>query len=155
MTNRSLFLISTLSTLTALAAESATNSAPTMAAVLANSKASDWRTLNPENTLYLELGTGRVVIELAPDFAPLHVANVKALVRERYFDGLAIIRAQDNYVVQWADPNAEKPDLKRKIKTAKATLPAEFERSIDSHIPFTKLPDRDAYASEKIGRAHV
>jgi peptidylprolyl isomerase len=119
-----------------------------MARVLADSKASDWRPLDPENTLYLDLASGRVVIELAPDFATQHVANVKALAREHYFDGLAIIRAQDNYVVQWGDPNADKPDLKRKIKNAKATLPAEFDRSIESRVPFTKLPDRDAYASE-------
>jgi peptidylprolyl isomerase len=119
-----------------------------MARVLAESKPSDWRPLDPQNTLYLDLASGRVVIELAPEFATQHVVNVKALAREHYFDGLAIIRAQDNYVVQWGDPNAEKPELKRKIKTAKATLPAEFDRSIDSRIPFTKLPDRDVYAPE-------
>src|SRR5690606_25568193 len=39
------------------------------------SQPSDWRTLDPVNTLYLELASGRVVIELAPDFAPAHVAN--------------------------------------------------------------------------------
>src|SRR5689334_7597680 len=72
---------------------------PIMADVLARSKASDWRALDPQNTIYLELTNGRVVIELAPDFAPQHVANVKALAREKYFDGLAILRAQDNYVV--------------------------------------------------------
>ena len=134
------------------AADSPTN-ALTIARVLADSKPSDWRPLIPENTLYLYLASGRVVIELAPDFATQHVANVKALAREHYFDGLAIIRAQDNYVVQWGDPNAEKPDLKRKIKNAKATLPAEFDRPIDARIPFTKLPDRDAYAPE-VGFSH-
>jgi hypothetical protein len=78
----------------------------TMADILAASKPSDWRPLDPENTLYLELTSGRVVIELAPAFAPRHVANVKALVREGYFNGLAIVRSQDNYVVQWGDPDA-------------------------------------------------
>src|SRR2546430_10145090 len=61
---------------------------------------SDWRALDPSNTLYLELPAGRVVIELAPQFAPHHVANVEALARGHYFDGLAVMRAQDNYVVQ-------------------------------------------------------
>jgi peptidylprolyl isomerase len=121
---------------------------PLMADVLAASTPADWRTLDPENTIYLELASGRVVIELAPDFAPNHVANVKALAREHYFDGLAIIRAQDNYVVQWADPNAEKPELARKIRHAHATLPAEFERALDPKLPFTPLPDRDVYAPE-------
>ena len=121
---------------------------PVMADVLAASKPSDWRALDPENTLYLELAAGRVVIELAPAFAPEHVANVKALAREHYYDGLAIVRAQDNYVVQWADPDAEKPGLARKIQHAKRTLPPEFERAFDSKLPFTKLPDNDVYAPE-------
>ena len=54
------------------------------------------------------------------------VANVKALAREHYYDGLAIVRVQDNYVVQLADPDAEKPELARKIQRAQRTLPAEF-----------------------------
>ena len=60
----------------------------------------------------------------------------------------AIVRAQDNYVVQLADPNAEKPELARKIKTGKRTLPPEFDRPLDAKIPFTRLPDGDAYAPE-------
>jgi peptidylprolyl isomerase len=119
-----------------------------MADVLAASKAEDWRPLDPENTLYLELARGRVVIELAPVFAPRHVANVKALARERYYDGLAIIRVQDNYVVQWADPEAEKPDRARPIRNAQKTLPPEFDRPIDRAVPFTRLPDGDGYARE-------
>jgi peptidylprolyl isomerase len=119
-----------------------------MAEVLAASKFQDWRSLNPENTLYLDLASGRVVIELAPEFAPRHVANVKALAREHYYDGLTIVRVQDNYVVQWADPNAEKPELARKVQHARKTLPAEFDRPIDSNIPFTRLTDGDVYAPE-------
>jgi peptidylprolyl isomerase len=119
-----------------------------MAEVLAASKASDWRSLDPENTIYLELTNGRVVIELAPAFAANHVANIKALVKEHYFDGLAFLRCQDNYVVQWGDPDAEKPDKKRKIQTAKATLPPEFDRALDPKLPFTQLPDGDVYAAE-------
>jgi peptidylprolyl isomerase len=89
-----------------------------------------------------------VVIELAPSFAPQHVANVKALAREHYYDGLAIVRSHDNYVVQLADPNAEKPELARKVVNAKRTLPAEFERRLDPKLPFTRLPDGDVYAAE-------
>jgi peptidylprolyl isomerase len=121
---------------------------PTMAEVLAAAKADDWRALDPENTLYLELPGGRVVIELAPLFAPMHVANVKALARERYFDGLAILRVQDNYVVQWGDPGAENPEKARKILHAKRTLPAEFDCACDDGVPFTPLPDGDVYAEE-------
>ncbi|MGH7969067.1 MAG: peptidylprolyl isomerase [Limisphaerales bacterium] len=129
-------------------AEPARHKGPTMAEVLAASKPADWRALDPENTLYLEVAAGRVVIELAPAFAPRHVANVKALAREHYYDGLAIIRVQDNYVVQWADPNAEKPGLARKIQRAQRTLRAEFTRPFDKDVPFTRLPDGDVYAPE-------
>ena len=122
--------------------------APIMADILAASTAGDWRALDPENTLYVELASGRVVIELAPAFAPKHVANVKALAREHYYDGLAIVRVQDNYVVQWADPNAEKPELARKVQHALRTLPPEFEGPLDPKLPFTRSPDSDVYAPE-------
>jgi peptidylprolyl isomerase len=113
-----------------------------MSDVIAASKSADWRGLDPQNTLYVELATGRVVIELAPAFAPHHVANIKALVHEHYFDGLPIYRAQDNYVVEWGDPEHGRP-----IKNAQKTLPAEFVRA-SKDLPFTALPEPDAYASE-------
>jgi peptidylprolyl isomerase len=114
---------------------------PSMAEILAHSPASDWRPLDPGNTVYLQLAKGRVVIELAPRFAPHHVANIRTLIREGYFDGLAIVRVQDNYVVQWADP-----DQKRPLGAAAPTLKAEFDRSLDPSEPFTPLPDADTYA---------
>ena len=116
---------------------------PTMANVLATSKPSDWRPLDAENTLYLDLAAGRVIIELAPAFAPRHVANIRTLVREGYFDGLSINRVQDNYVVQWGDPDAKRP-----LGTAHATLAGEFTRPITKTFPFTRLPDVDGYARE-------
>ena len=134
--------------ITVIGAELSLEKAPTMAEVLAESKPTDWRTVDPENTIYLDLTNGRAVIELAPQFAPNHVTNIKALIREHYFDGLAFLRCQDNYVVQWGDPDAEKPDKKRKIQTAKAKLAPEFDRVLDSKLPFTKLPDGDVYARE-------
>jgi cyclophilin family peptidyl-prolyl cis-trans isomerase len=115
---------------------------PTAAEVLAASTAADWRSLDPQNTLYLELATGRVVIELMPQFAPNHVTNVLALTRGRYFDGLAIVRAQDNYVVQWGDP-----DGKRSVGTAHRTLSAEFEHPLRG-VSISRLPDPDTYAAE-------
>jgi peptidylprolyl isomerase len=122
--------------------------AETMAEVVARAGREDWREIDPENTLYMELDKGRVIIELAPTFASNHVANVKALARERYFDGLAILRVQDNYVTQWGDPEGENPEKARKIQKAKRTLPAEFDRPLDTTIPFARLPDGDVYAPE-------
>jgi peptidylprolyl isomerase len=118
----------------------------TTAEVIAAAQPSDWRPLDPENTLYLELAGGRVVFELAPEFAPSHVANVKALAREKYFDGLAVLRSQENYVVQWGDPDGEEEAKRRPVAKAARTLPAEFFHTIDPARPFTALPDGDVYA---------
>jgi peptidylprolyl isomerase len=78
----------------------------------------------------------------------MHTANVKALVREGYFDGLAILRAQDNYVVQWGDPNGDDTAKRRPVQKAKRTLRAEFDRASGGDLPFTRLPDGDVYAPE-------
>jgi cyclophilin family peptidyl-prolyl cis-trans isomerase len=120
----------------------------TMADVLAASKPSDWRTLDPENTLYMDLPAGRVVIELAPRFAPLHAKNIRLLAREHYFDGLAILRVQDNFVTQWGDPDGDKPAKAHPLGKASKTLAPEFERDVASDVPFTRLPDADVYAPE-------
>ena len=115
----------------------------TVADLLANSPPQDWRSPDPDNTLYLELASGRVIIELAPRVAPAHVANIKVLAREHYFDGLAIVRVQDNYVVQWADPQH-----KRSVPAAVHMVAPEFtaERSVGRY--FEPLPERDVYAAQ-------
>lgn len=117
----------------------------TLADVIKASPAADWRPLDPANTLYMELPSGRVVIELAPVFAPRHVDNIRTLVREKYFDGLAVIRSQDNWVVQWGDADEVKP---KSMGTAKATLPGEFTIPLQNDKQFTRLPDRDGYAPQ-------
>jgi peptidylprolyl isomerase len=119
---------------------------PTSAEVIERSQPSDWRPLDPENTLYLELAAGRVVIELAPAFAPEHAANIRTLARQGYFDGLAILRSQDNYVVQWGDPE-EDPKKQRALGAARASLAPEFDRAA-AGLPFTALADGDVYAPE-------
>jgi peptidylprolyl isomerase len=125
-----------LSLLAACAA--APTRAPTQAEVLAASSASDWRRPDPQSTLYLELSSGRVVIELAPDFAPLAVANILSLARAHYYDGLKVVRVQDNYVVQWGDPDGKRP-----VPGPERLVP-EFTRT--AKLPFTRLAGRDAYA---------
>src|SRR6187397_798456 len=118
------------------------------AEIVAQSKPADWRPLDPENTLYLELASGRVVMELAPEYAPKHVANVKALAREGYFDGLAFLRSQDNYVVQWGDPNGDDKDKQRPMKNGQRALKAEFDRPWGKSLAFTPLGNVDGYAPE-------
>lgn len=129
----------------AIAAPSAP--AATLAEVLAASSAADWRRPDPENTLYMDLPGGRVVIELAPQFAPEHVANIRTLAHARYWDGLAIVRVQDNYVAQWGDPEARNPEHRRAPGEARARLPAEFERDA-ADSGFRRIDSRDAYAPQ-------
>ena len=114
-----------------------------MPEVLAASTPTDWRPLDPENTLYVELPRGRVVIELAPGFAPLHVANIKTLTRARYFDSLGIIRVQDNYVAQWGDPDNRHP-----LPPGIGKVAPEFDSPLPAAMHFTRLPDGDIYAPE-------
>lgn len=116
--------------------------AKTMAEVLAASKPADWRAIDPANTLYMELSSGRVIIELAPQFAPKHVDNIRSLVRQQYFDAQRINRSQDNFVVQWGDPAFARAGVRKP-----ATVPAEFTRSARD-LPFTALPDPDTYAPQ-------
>lgn len=114
--------------------------------LLAQSGDADWRTPDPDNLLYLELDAGRVIIELAPAFAPAHVDNLRTLAREGYWDGLALYRSQDNFVVQWGDPAAGE-DRQRPLGSASATLPAEFDRDA-AGLSFHRLPDADGWAPE-------
>ena len=145
-----LTLTSTLLAFPALAAEQA-KATPTAKEILAKSTPAEWRKPDPQNLIFMQLPTGRVVIELAPDFTPLHAANIRTLVREHYFDGLAIIRVQDNFVTQWGDPNDDDNGDKSKIRSlgkASKTLPPEFTRPIDPKLAWTALPDGDVYAPE-------
>jgi len=60
--------------------------------------------LDLENTLFLELKDGRVVIALRPDLAPNHVARIKELTREKFYDGVVFHRVIDGFMAQGGDP---------------------------------------------------
>lgn len=61
--------------------------------------------LDKENTLYMELETGRVVIVMRPDKAPNHVARIKELVRQKFYDGLTFHRVLEGFMAQGGDPS--------------------------------------------------
>ena len=65
---------------------------------------SDAKDLDLENTLYLDLKDGRVVINLRPDLAPNHVARIKELAREGFYDGVVFHRVIDGFMAQGGDP---------------------------------------------------
>lgn len=117
---------------------------PTTAEVMAALGESDWRTPSPGDLLYMRVNGGEVIIELAPNFAPQTVANIKTLVREKYFDGLFVIRTHDNYVVQWGDPAEDEAQM-RSLGSAVETISPEFHRPVDG-VKITVIDSRDAYA---------
>src|ERR1700748_3766720 len=79
---------------------------------------SDKTELDLENTLYLDLKDGRGVISLRPELAPNHVARIKELAREGFYDGVVFHRVIDGFMAQGGDPTgtgmggSKKPDLK-------------------------------------------
>lgn len=66
-----------------------------------------WRDLDPENTLYIDLEYGRVVLELYPEIAPLHVAQIKTLVRQGFYDLITFHRVIDGFMNQTGDPKGD------------------------------------------------
>ncbi len=111
------------------------------------SPASDWHTPAPENLLYMDVEGGRVIIELAPEFAPEHVGNIRTLAREGFWNGTSIYRSQDNFVVQFGDADADDAAKARSMGSARTHLPAEFQRPAEG-LDFTALPDRDGWAAQ-------
>jgi peptidylprolyl isomerase len=117
----------------------------TMQDIIDASTAADWRTPDPNNVLIMDIAAGRVVIELAPQFAPEHVANILTFAKQGYWNGLAIIRSHDNYVVQWGDP-AEDPKNAKSLGSAKSKLPAEFAiKGFDQSI-FHAVSDKEGWS---------
>ncbi|WP_349986633.1 peptidylprolyl isomerase [Stenotrophomonas sp. WHRI 8082] len=114
--------------------------------ILDAAPASDWRTPDPANLLYMDLPTGRVILELAPQFAPRHVANIQTLAHEAFWNGTSIYRAQDNFVVQFGDADADDAGKAKPLGSAARKLPAEFERP-SAGLTFNALPDRDGWAA--------
>jgi len=76
---------------------------------------------DPENTLIMETTKGRVVIEMRPDLAPNHVAHIKKLAREHFYDGIVFHRVIDGFMAQTGDPtgtgtgSSKYPNLKQEF----------------------------------------
>ena len=65
--------------------------------IVAQSPASAWKTIPAEDLMVMDLANGgRIVVQLAPEFAPVHVANIRALARGNYWQGSTIYRVQEN-----------------------------------------------------------
>lgn len=111
--------------------------------IVAAAPKTDWREIAAEDLLVFELqGARKVVMQLAPDFAPVHVANIRALAKGGWWDGAKIYRVQDNYVVQWGQNEGEKAFPAGVV----AKPPAEYARPV-AGLSVIPLGSPDAYAS--------
>jgi peptidylprolyl isomerase len=112
------------------------------AEVIKASLPGDWRPVAPENLLIMELANGgQVAIELAPDFAPVHVANIRAIARGGWWNPASVYRIQENYVVQWGLNESEKPFPAGVVKLP----PAEYDRGL-AGLGMRPLGFPDSYA---------
>jgi peptidylprolyl isomerase len=115
---------------------------PTPNDIVAKSPASAWKAISPDDLLVMDLANGgRVVIQLAPAFAPVHVANIRALARSNYWNGATVYRVQDNYVAQWGNNDSDKPWP----AGVTGKPPAEYTRSVKG-LAITPLGSPDPYA---------
>lgn len=110
--------------------------------VVQNAPADAWRAIDPDNLLVIDLKDGgRVAIELAAGFAPVHVANVKAYAGAGWWDNSTVYRVQDNYVAQWGNGDAEVPLPAGVVKVP----PHEYHRPL-AGLDVRPLGYPDSYA---------
>jgi peptidylprolyl isomerase len=103
---------------------------------------SAWLTIPADDLLVIEIKSGgRVVIQLAPTFTPVHAANIRAMARANWWDGASVYRLQDNYVAQWGMGDVEKPFPAGVV----AKPPHEYWRSLRG-LRIKPLGYPDAYA---------
>ena len=137
------------------AAQAATSAKPATAAkpltpseIVASAPAAAWREVPPEDLLVIDYqGSGRTIIQLAPEFAPVHVANIRALAGAGYWTGSSIYRVQDNYVSQWGVNEGGPPVPASVVKKP----PAEYDRPVRG-LTIRPLGFPDSYAP-RVGHA--
>ncbi|GAA3999744.1 peptidylprolyl isomerase [Sphingomonas humi] len=134
-----------MSILLALAAAQAAAAAAkplTPSEIVAKAPAAAWREVAPDDLMVIDYqGGGRTIVELAPAFAPVHVANIRALAGSGYWNGASIYRVQDNYVTQWGVNEGGPPVPAAVVKKP----PAEYDRPLKGLAP-RPLGYPDAYA---------
>src|SRR5690242_18976230 len=92
----------------------------------------DWRTPDPQNVLVIVTTKGRIIVEMGPDLADAHVAQIKTLTRRKFYDGLKFFRVIDDFMAQTGDPRNDgegDSDL--------PNIPAQFTFSRTPMSPFT------------------
>ena len=99
--------------------------------------AADWRSPDPNNVLVIDTNKGRIVVEMSPEVAPGHVARVRELALEHFYDGQTFFRVVENFMDQTGDPmnngtgGSSKPDI-----------PPEFTFRRGADMPFAMAADQ-------------
>ena len=96
--------------------------------------AADWRAVDPENLLVIDTSKGRILVEMAPEIAPRTVAQIKALARQHFYDGLTFHRVVNNFMAQGGDPKGDGSG-----GSSLPDVPAEFTFRHGGSAPYTKL----------------
>jgi peptidylprolyl isomerase len=111
--------------------------APAAAAAPAGPGPADWRTPDPANVLVIDTNKGRIVVEMIPEVAPLHVTQVRALAHENFYDGQRFFRVIDKFMDQTGDPQNNGQG-----GSSKPNIPAEFTFRRGSDLPFVMAADQ-------------
>ncbi len=122
--------------------------------IVAAAPASEWVAIAPEDLLVMALAPDaagkprRVVIQLIPPpFSEPWVANIRTLAKAHWWDGLAIVRSQDNYVVQWGDPDGEDANKARPLPAGLiGTSVGSYTVEVKNEDPLKLLRFPDNYA---------
>lgn len=134
-------LCSALLVTSAFAKDNAKNLSP--GEIINQAPAKHWQDIDPNNTLYIELESGRVIVELNPLLAPNHAEQFRLLAKDNFYKGLNFYRFVENFVAQGGDVLE-----KRKVKMAKATIKSERIHHAQKALPVTYLSTSDGYAKD-------
>ncbi len=102
-----------------------------------------WRPVDPDNLVLIDTKYGETAVELAPAFAPAHVARLRALIRAHFYDGQSFYRVIDGFVAQGGIGEGDDKKLKDW-----PPLKAEFDRPLGGDTVFTPLGSPDLFAPE-------
>lgn len=137
---RSLVALSVVAAFALSPAEAAKDPPPPPLQAITGAPADEWRGIDPENLLIVDLPAGPLYIEMRPDLAPKHVEQIKTLVRQGFYNGLNFHRVIEGFVAQGGDPKGDgtgNSDL--------PNIPAEFEHDTKENANFTVIGrDRQA-----------
>jgi cyclophilin family peptidyl-prolyl cis-trans isomerase len=97
----------------------------------------DWRSPDPNDVLVIDTNKGRIIVEMIPEVAPQHVAQVRALAHENFYDGDRFFRVIDKFMDQTGDPQNNGQG-----GSSKPNIPAEFTFRRGPDLPFVMAADQ-------------